>query len=57
MKKGFLVPNTNQSAMVRTSILHVMTAHKQDEFELERFWNLESIGIKLAIFLSLDGCL
>ena len=49
-KIGYLlsgpVPNTNQSTMVRTSILHVMTAHKQEEFELERFWNLESVGIK-----------
>ena len=24
-----------------------MTSHKQDEFDLERFWNLESICIKL----------
>ena len=49
-KIGYLlsgpVPNANQSAMVRTSILHVMTAHKQDEFELERLLNLNSVGIK-----------
>lgn len=49
-KIGYLlsrpVSNTNRSTMVRTAILHFMTAHKQDEFELERFWNLESVGIQ-----------
>lgn len=32
--------------MVRAIILYVMTTHKQDKCDLERFWNLESIGIK-----------
>ena len=41
-----LVPTSNQSTRIKASILHVMTSHKQDEFDLERFWNLESIGIK-----------
>ena len=49
-KIGYLlsgpVPTTGQSTRIRASILHVMTNHKQDEFDLERFWNLESIGIK-----------
>ena len=49
-KIGYLlsgpVPTTRQSTSIRASILHVMTSHKQDEFDLERFWNLESIGIK-----------
>ena len=36
-----LVPTTNQSTRVRASILHVMTSHEQDEFDLERsgIWN------------------
>ena len=49
-KIGYLlsgpVSTTNQSTMVRASILHVMTTRKQDELDLKRFWNLESIGIK-----------
>ena len=49
-KIGYLlsgpVPTTTQSTCIRASILHAMTSHKQDEFDLERFWNLESIGIK-----------
>lgn len=51
-KIGYLlsrpVPNTHPSTMVRTAILHVMTAHKQDELQLERFWNLELVGIQLT---------
>ena len=43
-----LVSNTNQSTMVRTSILHVMTANKQDQFQLERFWNLKSVDILMS---------
>ena len=40
------VPTTSQSTSIRASILHVKTSHKQDEFDLERFWNLDSIGVK-----------
>ena len=40
------VSTTNQSTMVRAIIRYVMTTHKQDKCDLERFWNLESIGIK-----------
>lgn len=51
-KIGYLlsrpVANTYPSTMVRTAILHVMTAHKQDGFELERFWNLKLVGIQLT---------
>ena len=49
-KIGYLlsgpVRTTNQSTRARASILHVMASHEQGEFDLERFWNLESIGIK-----------
>lgn len=48
-KIGYLlsgpVPSVGRYATPQTSILHVMTAHKQDEFKLEQFWDLESVGI------------
>jgi hypothetical protein len=40
------LPDAKQSSTSNGTILHVMAAHKTDEFQLERFWNLESIGIK-----------
>ena len=42
-KIGYLlsgpVPTANQSTRINASILHVMTSHKEDEFDLERFWS------------------
>ena len=43
-KIGYLlsgpVPTTSQSTRIRASILHVMTSHKQDEFDLESIFGI-----------------
>ncbi|CAB3989911.1 Hypothetical predicted protein [Paramuricea clavata] len=49
-KIGYLlsgpIPLTNQTSALNTTILNIMTASKDDEFEFRRFWELESIGIQ-----------
>ncbi len=47
-KLGYLLsgPLPNQSRGTTTNILHVLTAHEEEERNLQRFWDLESIGIK-----------
>ena len=39
----------SRSLVNAANILHVMTAHKQEEYDLERFWTMESTGISPTI--------
>ena len=35
----------NHPENLNASILHVMTEHQQENFDLERFWRIESVGV------------
>ena len=35
----------NHPENLNASILHVMTEHQQENFDLERFWRMESVGV------------
>ena len=38
--------NSNHSENLNTSILNVVTEHHQEQFDLERFWRTESVGVQ-----------
>ena len=38
--------NSNHSENLNTSILNVLTEHDQEQFDLERFWRIESVGVQ-----------
>ena len=49
-KIGYLLSgplsNSNHSENLNTSILNVVTEHHQEQFDLERFWRIESVGVQ-----------
>ena len=49
-KIGYLLSgplsNSNHSESLNTSILNVVTEHRQEQFDLERFWQIESVGVQ-----------
>ena len=49
-KLGYLLSgplSSIESQDVTTNILHVATQHEHDECNLQRFWNLETIGTEI----------
>ena len=50
LKIGYLLSgtlsNSNHSENLNTSILNVVTEHHQEQFDLERFWRIESVGVQ-----------
>ena len=36
---------TNSNDSVSSNILNILVSHKSEEFDLQKFWNLESLGI------------
>ena len=48
-KIGYLLSGplskSNHSESLNSSILSVVTEHQQEEFDLERFWRIESVGV------------
>ena len=49
-KIGYLLSgplsNSNHLENLNTSILNVVTEHHQEQFDLERFWRIESVGVQ-----------
>ena len=49
-KIGYLpsgpLSNSNHSENLKNSILNVVTEHHQEQFDLERFWRIESVGVQ-----------
>jgi hypothetical protein len=49
-KIGYLlsgpVSNHRHSTSLNASILNGVTEHQQEEFDLERFWNLDAVGVR-----------
>ena len=49
-KIGYLLSgplsNSNHSENLNTSILNVVTEHHQEQFDLECFWQIESVGVQ-----------
>ena len=49
-KIGYLLSgplsNSNHSENLNASILNVVTEHHEEQFDLERFWRIESVGVQ-----------